>query len=109
MSTCSSATVERVWKVSPHEQRTVATWYSGWIPCFMGVVLLRRSGRSGPGLAPAPRTCAAQPRCDGGGGPDWSTVHRPSFIHRRGGGRLDPRVLADVGPLDVAQELLVGL
>src|SRR6266487_4495505 len=35
MSTRSSGTVEWVWKVSPHEHRTVATTYSGWMPCFM--------------------------------------------------------------------------
>src|SRR6188472_3182892 len=81
MSTRSSDTVEWVMNSSPHEQRTVVTLYSGWMPCFMGTrsphVSCRRSGilyRE----RPAP------------------------FRHSR------PRS-ADVGPLDVAEEFGVGL
>src|ERR671922_1483862 len=80
MSTRSSGTVERVWNSSPHEQRTVAVTYSGWMPCFMlflvlmvGCVLIlypEPPGRSGHSRAVA---------------------------------------LADVGALDGAQELGVGL
>src|SRR6266545_3761150 len=44
MSTRSSDWVDRVVKVSPHEQRTVATLYSGWMPCFMRVCSLRLQG-----------------------------------------------------------------
>ncbi len=42
-STRSWGLVERVWKVLPHEHVTVASTYSGWMPCFMEKVL--SSGR----------------------------------------------------------------
>lgn len=37
------STVARVSKLFPHEQVTVAVVYSGWMPCFMGVLLQRRA------------------------------------------------------------------
>src|SRR5215211_4876908 len=82
MSTRSSDTVERVVNSSPHEQRTVVTLYSGWMPCFIGC---SQSSRSVVGaLDPIPGTTCAVP-----------AFHSPFLV--------------DVGALDVAQELGVGL
>src|SRR5690606_29973907 len=39
ISTFSTFTVLRVWNVCPHAHWTVATSYSGWIPCFITVRL----------------------------------------------------------------------
>ena len=36
-SSWMSGLVERVWKVFPQEHFTVATTYSGWIPCFITI------------------------------------------------------------------------
>src|SRR5262249_6783684 len=36
ISSRSSLRVERVTQVSPHAQWTVTSWYSGWIPGFIG-------------------------------------------------------------------------
>src|SRR5215211_9494241 len=81
MSTRSSDTVERVVNSSPHEQRTVVTLYSGWMSCFMDA----RSPRVSGGVAdPIPGTTCAVP-----------AFHSPP--------------LGNVGPLDVAEELGVGL
>src|SRR4030095_15989502 len=81
MSTRSSDTVEWVVNSSPHEQRTVVTLYSGWMPCFIVVAVLTSLGF----WDPIPGT----------------TCDVPAFH--------SPGQLVDVGPLDVAEELGVGL
>src|SRR5215217_7158276 len=80
MSTRSSDTVEWVVNSSPHEQRTVVTLYSGWMPCFIGA----RSPLSS-------RVLGSYTGNDQG----RSGIPQPRSV--------------DVGPLDVAEELGVGL
>src|SRR6266511_5609278 len=79
MSPRSSETVERVWNSSPHEQRTVATLYSGWMPCFMVVRFLTVG---------------------------WLVILYPEPPGRFAN---SPDRSADVGALDGTQELGVGL
>src|SRR5829696_514487 len=80
MSTRSSDTVEWVVNSSPHEQRTVVALYSGWMPCFIVVAASRSLGF----WDPIPGTTWVVPE-----------FHSP--------------LLVNVGPLDVAEELGVGL
>src|SRR5215217_4393924 len=80
MSTRSSDTVEWVVNSSPHEQRTVVTLYSGWMPCFIGA----RSPLSS-------RVLGSYTGNDQG----RSGIPQPRSV--------------DVGPLDVAEEHGVGL
>src|SRR5215207_6274920 len=81
MSTRSSVTVERVVNSSPHEQRTAVSLYSGWMPCFIGT----RSPRVFIGVA---------------GSYTGNDLGRSGIPHSW---------LVDVGPLDVAEEVDVGL
>src|SRR4029453_10076138 len=107
MSTRSSDTVEWVVNSSPHEQRTVVTLYSGGMPCFIVVAVLTSLGF----WDPIPGTTCDVPAFHSPGpviGVAWRLTPAPIPLPWccNGTTRLQS---VDIGPLDVAEELGVGL